>query len=185
MVSHVSKTLKTFHGGTSNIIHTALIVTAVRFVTIGETPIAPMPKTTQELLDCVAGIRLGCERAGYVAHGLEAGLPPAAYVHATRAIPWRPWGDWAIVMQTSSCNGHFVKGTKASLFAELTTEGQTSLLKEYVVGDTIVHEIPVPRWSLEQCIIAQTQPCLPLTWFQPRSLFSQAWNPRSRRSQGC
>ena len=55
MVSQVSKTLEAFHGGTSNIIHTVLIVTAVRFVMIGETPVAPMPETTQELVHCVAG----------------------------------------------------------------------------------------------------------------------------------
>ena len=51
MVSHVSKTLKTFHGGTSDIMHTTIVVTAVWFVTIGETPFAPMPKSTQELED--------------------------------------------------------------------------------------------------------------------------------------
>ena len=55
MVSQVPKTLKTFHGGTSDIIHAALIVTAVRFVTIGETTVAPVPKTTQERKDRVAG----------------------------------------------------------------------------------------------------------------------------------
>ena len=44
MVSQVSKTLKTFHGGTSDIIHAALIVTAVRFVTIEETTNAPVEK---------------------------------------------------------------------------------------------------------------------------------------------
>ena len=33
----------------------------------------------------------------------------------------------AIVMQTSSSDGHFVERTRAGLFAELTTKGQTSL----------------------------------------------------------
>ena len=100
VVSQVSKTLKTFHGGTSDIIHTASIVTAVQLLTIGETPFTPVPKTTQELEDHVddlikaiqpsnvdqgSGICLSCQRPGYV--GLEAGLPPAADVLATRAIP--------------------------------------------------------------------------------------------------
>ena len=44
------------HGGTSNIIHAALIVMTVRFVTIGETPLAPVPKTTQELEDRVGDL---------------------------------------------------------------------------------------------------------------------------------
>ena len=49
----------------------------------------------------------------------------------------------SIVMHTRSCNGHFVKGTKASLFAELTTKGQTPLSEELDVGDAIVHEVPL------------------------------------------
>ena len=56
MVSKVSKTLKTFHGGTSDIIHAVLIMTAVRFVMIGETMAAPVPKTTQELKDRVCDL---------------------------------------------------------------------------------------------------------------------------------
>ena len=47
--------LKTFHGGTSDIIHAALIMPAVQLLTIGETMVAPVPKTTQELEDRVAG----------------------------------------------------------------------------------------------------------------------------------
>ena len=43
MVSQVSKTLKTFHGGTSDITHTTIVVTAVRFLTIGETLFVPVP----------------------------------------------------------------------------------------------------------------------------------------------
>ena len=70
-------------------------------------------------------------------------LPPAADVLATRAIPWQPWvvgeespsldrfgGDGiflhaveAVFMQTSSSDGHSVKGRKAGLLAELTTKG--------------------------------------------------------------
>ena len=171
MVSQVSKILKTFHGGTLDIIHAALIVTAVRFMTIGET------KTTQELEDRVGDL-------------IEAIHPPmstrdlvfslVASVLDTLPMVWkrvfllqpmflpqeqfhgglgvvgdespsldRFGGDGifhaveAIVMQTSSCNRHFVKGKKSGLFAELTTKGQTSLSEEFDVGYTIVHEIPL------------------------------------------
>ena len=173
-----SLNMKTFHGGTSNIIHAALIVTVVRFVTIGETTVATMPKTTQELEDRVGDL-------------IEAIHPPSstrdlvfalvASVLDTLQMVWRrvfllqpmllpqePFhgglrvigdespsldrfgGDGiflhaveAIVMQTSSYNRHFVKGTKAGRFAELTTKGQTCPSKEFDVGDTIVHEIPL------------------------------------------
>ena len=56
----------------------------------------------------------------------------------------------AIVMQTSSSDGHFVKGTKAGLFAEFTTKGQTSLSEEFEVGDTIIHEIP---FHVKLCLV--------------------------------
>ena len=47
----------------------------------------------------------------------------------------------AIVMQTRSSDGHFVKGKKAGLFAERTTKGQTPLSEEFDVGDAIVHVV--------------------------------------------
>ena len=185
MISQVSKTLKTFHGGTSDIIHAALIVTAVQFVTIGETTVAPVSKTTQELVDCVADL-------------IEAIHPPTstrdlvfalvASVLDTLPMVWKrvfllqpmflpqepfhgrlgvvgdeapsfdgvggdgifPHAVEAIVIQTSSSDGHFVKGTKAGLFAELTTKGQTSLSEEFDVGDTIVHEIPL---HVKMCLV--------------------------------
>ena len=56
MVSQVSKTLKTFHVGTSDIIYAALIMTAIPFVTFGETRVALVPKTTQELEDRVGDL---------------------------------------------------------------------------------------------------------------------------------
>ena len=93
LVSQVLKTLKTFHGRGLDIGNT------------GHTHAKNNPRTRRlccwfrrnhppSIVDQGSGIRLGCERAGYVAIGLEAGLPPAADVLATRAIPERPGNDW-------------------------------------------------------------------------------------------
>ena len=46
-------------------------------------------------------------------------------------------------MSSSSCNGHFVKGTKAGLFAELMMKGQIPLLEGFEVRAAIVHEVPL------------------------------------------
>ena len=56
----------------------------------------------------------------------------------------------AIVMQTNSCNRHFVKGTEAGLFAELTTKGLTTLSQEFDARDTVVYEIPL---DIKLCLV--------------------------------
>ena len=183
MVSQVSKTLKAFHGGTSDIIHTTIVVTAVRFVTIGETRKTPVPKTTQELEDHV-GVWIEAVHPptstrdpvfALVASMLDTLVWKRVFLLQPMFLPQQPFhsglgvigdespsldrfrGDGlfvhaveAIVMQASSCNRHFVKGTKASLFAELTTKGQTTLLEEFDVRDTVVHEIPL---DIKLCLV--------------------------------
>ena len=183
MVSQASKTLKAFHGGTSDIIHTTIVVTAVRFVTIGETRKTPVPKTTQELEDRV-GVWIEAVHPptstrdlvfALVASMLDTLVWKRVFLLHPMFLPQQPFhsglgvigdespsldrfgGDGlflhavkAIVMQTSSCNRHFVKGTKAGLFAELTTKGQTSLSEEFDVRDTVVHKIPL---DIKLCLV--------------------------------
>ena len=145
-----------------------------------------MPKTSQELVYCVAGfveaihppsttrdlvfalaasvldtLSMVCKRVFF----LKPLFLPQELFHGSLGVVGdespsldRFGGDGvflhaveAIVMQRSSCNGHLFKGTKAGLFAELTTKGQTFLLEEFDVGDAIVHEIPLH--IVELCLV--------------------------------
>ena len=146
MVSQVSKTLKTFHGGTLDSIHAALIVTAVRLVTIGETTVAPMPKTTQELpptstrdliFTLVASVMDTLPMVWKRVFLLQPMFLPQEPFRGGLGVvgdesPYLDkFGDdgillEAIVMQTSSSDRHFVKGTKAGLFVELMMKGHPS-----------------------------------------------------------
>ena len=209
-----------------NIIHIALIVTVVQFVIIRETLVAPLPKTTQELVGCVAGFVEAIHTPSstrdlvftLVASMLDT-LPLLwkwVFLLQPVFLPQEPFhgglgvvgvespslhrlgGDGvflhaveAIVMQTSSRDRHFVKGTKAGLFTELMTKGQTSLSEEFYIGDTIVHEM-IPL-HVKLCLVGHLSnvPSLELSLarrghgFSRVVFFSQAWDPRSRRSQGC
>ena len=159
MVSQVSKTLKAFHGGTSDIIHTTIVVTAIRCVIEA---IHPPTSTRDPVFALVASMldtlvwkwvfllhpmflpqqpfHSGLGVIGDESPSLDRFGGDGLFLHAVEAI----------VMQTSSCNRHFVKGTKAGLFAELTTKGQKTLSEEFDVRDTVVHEIPL---DIKLCLV--------------------------------